>query len=139
MWVSFNVDCKWFSLLSYVNFTLLDWFIVIQFINQVNQVFFLFGIALPRMKIKYGRVMQLSSLNYTLSILWVSYNGYRPLVMNFFSNKSSMTFTVHKKNKMFGNLEIHCTSLNLELTAWLGKSSTSNFLQFECILASLRP
>ena len=44
--------------------------------------------------------MQSSSLNYALPILWVSYNGYRPLVVNFFSKKSSMTSTVHKKNKM---------------------------------------
>ena len=27
----------------------------------------------------------------------------------------------------FGNLAIHCTSLNLEITAWLSKSSTANF------------
>ena len=137
MWVSFNVDCKWFSLLSYVNFTLLDWFIVIQFINQVNQVFFLFGIALPGMKIKYGRVNAVFILElcptYSLSLLqWLT-----PTCCEL-SLTNCQWRSVHKKNKMFGNLAIHCTSLNLELTAWLGKSSTSNFLLLECILASLR-
>ena len=57
MWVSLNVECRWFSLFSYVNFDLLDWFFVyVQFISQVNQVFYSFGIALSRMEIKYVSV-----------------------------------------------------------------------------------
>lgn len=99
--MSLNVDCRWFSLFSYVNFDLLDWFFVyIQFISQVNQVFISFGIALSRMEIKYGSVNAAFILElrlfYSLCLLqWLS-----PPCCQLFSNKWSMTSTVHGKNKM---------------------------------------